>query len=63
MEQTLFDYDILQGVLISIWLLMLVVAPIYCCQIDNDEYSKIHERYLQAKIKTHAEKVFSELGK
>lgn len=41
----------IHGLVLAIFLISIMIAPIYCCQVSDDEYKKIMGNYHQRKRK------------
>jgi hypothetical protein len=45
------NYEMINGLVLAIFLISIMIAPIYCCQVSDDEYQKIMSNYYQRKKK------------
>jgi hypothetical protein len=45
------DPEMMHGLILAVFLISMIIAPIYCCQVSDEEYQKImfgyHERKKQ----------------
>jgi len=47
------DPSMVNGIALGIFLVSMMIAPIYCCQVSDEEYNKIVSHY---KAKKHPTK-------
>lgn len=51
------DYGgMISGVLIALFMVAVMIIPIYCCQISNEEYEKIVNKIKEGKKRKEMQK-------